>query len=355
MLTRSTLAGWGFALLALVMSSGAFAQSSPAPAAPGSAEGKQQQAERAMTQPGNNAPVWREVRSGQRNYTTAEGREAGVLVQSSGDTWRHLRNGPITMYGGWLIVIVALAIGAFYLVRGSIKTHDRPTGNLIYRFSVVERWAHWTVAISFCLLAVTGLIMLFGKYVLLPVIGYTLFGWLTLLGKNVHNFIGPIFIASIVVFFLIYVKDNWPSKDDLAWITSAGGLFSGKHVPSGRFNAGEKSWFWLGVVGLGVISGISGLVMLFPNFDQLRLTMQQANVVHSVSGILFIALALGHIYVGTIGIEGSYQAMRTGYVDESWAKEHHELWYEEAKKQSANRPAAGGAMPAGAAQARHDE
>ena len=153
-------------------------------------------------------------------------------------------------------MIVALLIGVFYLVRGTIKTHDRPTGNLIYRFSVVERWAHWTMAISFCLLAVTGLIMLFGKHVLLPVIGYTLFSWWSLLGKNVHNVVGPIFIASMVVFFLIYVNDNWPSKDDLSWIASAGGLFTGKHVPSGRFNAGEKSWFWVGVVGLGIVSGI---------------------------------------------------------------------------------------------------
>jgi len=354
MLTRSTLAGCWLAMLALLLPAAALAQSTPSTAGPAS-ERPAQQAERAMTQPGNNAPVWKEVRSGAPNYTTVQGREAGVLVQSSGDTWRRLRNGPITVYGGWLIVVVALAIAAFYLVRGTIKTHDRPTGNLIYRFSVIERWAHWTLAISFCLLAVTGLIMLFGKHVLLPVIGYTLFGWLTLLGKNVHNVVGPVFLASVVVFFLIYVKDNWPSKDDLAWIASGGGLFTGKHVPSGRFNAGEKSWFWVGVVGLGIISGISGLVLLFPNFEQLRVTMQQAHVVHSVSGILFMTLSLGHIYVGTIGIEGSYQAMRTGYVDESWAKEHHELWYDEAKKQSANRPAAGGAMPAGAAQARRDD
>ncbi|MDX1375668.1 MAG: formate dehydrogenase subunit gamma [Burkholderiales bacterium] len=351
MLTRTRLAGWCFALIALAAPSWALAQGAPA------GDRAQQQVQQSETQPGNNAPVWREVRSGQSNYTPAQGREAGVLVQSSGDTWRQIRNGPITVYGGWLVVLVALAIAAFYLVRGPIKTHDKPTGNLIYRFSVIERWAHWTMAISFCLLAVTGLILLFGKHVLLPVIGYTLFAWLTLLGKNVHNFVGPIFMASIVVFFVIFVKDNWPSKDDWAWIASGGGLFTGKHVPSGRFNAGEKSWFWFGVVFLGIVSSVSGLILLFPNFEQLRLTMQQAHVVHSVSGILFMALSLGHIYVGTIGIEGSYQAMRTGYVDESWAREHHELWYDEAKKQGANRPApgGGGAVPAGAAQGRREE
>jgi len=347
MLTRTSFAGLWLALVVLIAPLAAYAQSSP--------DSARQQAERAITQPGNNAPVWGEVRSGQANSTTVQGREAGVLVQSSGNTWRQIRNGPITVYGGWLVVLVALAIAAFYLVRGPIKTHDKPTGNLVYRFSVVERWAHWTMAISFCLLAVTGLIMLFGKYVVLPVIGYTLFAWLSLIGKNVHNFVGPIFMASIAVFFVIFVKDNWPSKNDLAWITSAGGLLSGKHVPSGRFNAGEKSWFWFGVVFLGIVSSASGLVLLFPNFEQLRETMQQAHVVHSISGVLFMTLSLGHIYVGTIGIEGSYQAMRTGYVDESWAKEHHELWYEEARKSRAKRPGAGGAVPAGAAQARRDE
>jgi formate dehydrogenase subunit gamma len=354
MVTCSRLVSWLIALLVLAVPLAAGAQSAPA-AQPGSAAATKQQVERGVSQPGNNAPVWREVRSGQNNnYTTVKGREAGVLVQSSGDTWRQIRNGPITVYGGWIVVLVALAIAAFYVTRGPIKTRDKPTGNLIYRFSVVERWAHWTMAISFCLLAVTGLITLFGKHVLLPVIGYTLFSWLAILGKNVHNFVGPVFMASIVVFFVIYVKDNWPSKDDAHWIATGGGLFSGKHVASGRFNAGEKSWFWFGVVGLGVISSISGLIMLFPNLEQLRLTMQQAHVVHSVSGVLFLTLALGHIYVGTIGIEGSYQAMRTGYVDESWAKDHHETWYEETKQGGTQAPT-GGAVPAGAAQARRDE
>jgi len=353
MLTRSRLVGCLIALLALAVPLAVGAQSAPS-AKPGSAEATQQQVDRGTSQPGNNAPVWRDVRSGQSNYTTAKGPEAGVLVLSSGDTWRRIRNGPITVYGGWLVVLVALAIGAFYVTRGPIKTGDKPTGKLIFRFSVVERWAHWTMAISFCVLAVTGLITLFGKHVLLPVIGYTLFSWLSLLGKNLHNFISPVFMASIVVFFVIYVKDNWPSKGDAHWIATGGGLFTGKHVASGRFNAGEKSWFWFGVVGLGIVSSISGLILLFPNFEQLRLTMQQAHVVHSISGILFLTLALGHIYVGTIGIEGSYQAMRTGYVDESWAKEHHEYWYEEAKKGGAQAPV-GGAVPAGAAQARRSE
>jgi formate dehydrogenase subunit gamma len=350
MLTRSSLASCWLALLAFLLPAAVLAQSTPTTAGPAS-ERPAQQAERAITQPGNNAPVWREVRSGAPNYTTVQGREAGVLVQSSGDTWRRIRNGPITVYGGWLVVVVALAIAAFYLVRGPIKTHDRPTGNLVYRFSVVERWAHWTMAISFCLLAVTGLIMLFGKHVLLPVIGYTLFAWLSALSKNLHNFVAPLFAVSVLALILVFVRDNIPKAGDLAWILGIPKFFLGKHLPSGRFNGGEKGWFWIGVVALSLTLVVSGAILLFPNFDQLRSTMQTASVVHWICALLLIAMSLGHIYVGTIGVEGAYQSMREGRVDETWAKEHHQLWYEEVKR-GGKKAASGGAMPAGATQMR---
>jgi formate dehydrogenase subunit gamma len=302
---------------------------SPAPAtAPDSATTTQ--AQRQVEQPGNNAPTWREVRKeGQTHYSSLPARESGVLIQSAGETWRQLRNGPITFYGGWLIVLVAAAIGAFYLWRGTMQLHERPTGKLIARFALIERWAHWSMAISFCVLGVSGLVILFGKHLLLPVIGHTLFAWLTFLMKNLHNFVGPLFIISIVLFFIIYVRDNLPEKGDLQWLLKGGGMLNGEHVPSGRFNAGEKSWFWFGVVILGAVMSASGLVLLFPNFEQLRSTMQTANVVHGIAAVVFIAMSLGHIYVGTIGMEGAYQGMRTGYVDASWAKEHHALWYEE--------------------------
>jgi len=345
MLTRTRFAGLWLALTVLIAPLSAFAQSSSGSTA-------QQQAERAMTQPGNNAPVWREVRSGQSNTTTVQGREAGVLVQSSGDTWRRIRNGPIVFYGGWLVVIVCVVVAAIYFGRGPIKLHDKPTGRMIARFSSVEQWAHWVMGISFVVLALTGLALLFGKYVLLPVIGYTLFAWLSLLAKNVHNFIAPLFIVSLVVFIVIYAKDNLLKGYDFSWFGKIFAFFfRGEHVPSGRFNAGEKVWFWLGVVLLSLIVCASGLVLLFPNLEQLRETMQQAHVVHAVAALLVIAAAIGHIYMGTIGVEGAYDSMRSGSVDETWAKEHHRYWYDEAKRA---KPGAGGAVPAGAAQARRD-
>ena len=223
------------------------------------------------------------------------------------------------------------------------------SGRLLERFNTLERVAHWTMGITFCVLAVTGLIILFGKHVLLPVFGYTLFAWLAILSKNVHNFVAPVFVLSLLVFIVIYVKDNLPEKGDLGWLLKSWRMFSGEHLPSGRFNAGEKVWFWLGVVALCIVVSASGAVLLFPNFEQGRELMQQANVLHAVSAILVVAFSLGHIYMGTTGVEGAYQNMRTGYTDESWAKEHHEYWYQEVKSKQVGSGGASAPTTAAAA------
>jgi len=300
----------------------------------------QEQAQRQATQPGNNAPVWRDVRGGENPYQTSQvrGRESTVLVQPAGETWRQLRNGPVTVYGGWLIVLMMIAIGAFYGFKGPIKLQEKPTGRRVQRFSAWDRMVHWGAAISFVLLAVTGIVILFGKHILLPVIGYTLFSYLAILSKNVHNFMGPLFAFCTILMFVTFVKDNLPSGDDIKWFLKGGGLFTGEHVPSGRFNAGEKTWFWGGVTLLGIVVSVTGFVLNFPNFDQTRELMQQANIIHAISAVVFITLSLGHIYMGTLGVEGAYDSMRTGYVDEVWAKEHHERWYHEV----AERPQGGG-------------
>jgi len=341
--TLSRIAGWLILALALPVAAQTQPAQAPAAQSPASDPVKAQQ-QRAVEQPGNNAPVWREVRSGQPNYVSIPGREAGVLIQpqarfpgqahmsTAGEAWRNFRNGPITFYGGWLLVLVVAGIAAFYFTRGPLMLHEKPTGRLIQRFSLVERWAHWSTAISFVVMALTGMTILFGKYVLLPVIGYTLFAWLTALAKNLHNFVAPLFIVSLVGLILVYIKDNFPAKGDLGWFGGAFAMFwSGKHVPSGRFNAGEKVYFWIGVVALCITLSVTGVVMLFPNFEQLRTTMQQLNVIHASAAIVMVVFALGHIYVGTIGVEGAYRNMRDGVTDETWAKEHHELWYNDVK------------------------
>lgn len=308
----------------------------------------QEQQKRQATQPGNNAPVWRDVRSGQENYTSIKGRETGVLVQSAGETWRRVRNGPVTFYGGLLVVLVVAAILGFYSIFGAVKLRDRPTGRLIQRFTRLDQVVHWSVAISFCILGLSGLIMFFGKHVVLPVIGYTLFAWLTALSKNLHNFVAPIFIVSVAAMIVLYVRYNLPRAYDLKFLLNAFAVMAkGKHIPSGKFNGGEKVWFWGGVVVLSIVVTWSGLILLFPNFDQTRAVMQEAWIWHACAALLYISISFGHMYLGTIGLEGSYQAMRTGYVDETWAKEHHQYWYDEMKA-SARQPNRGGAVPAGA-------
>jgi formate dehydrogenase subunit gamma len=315
------------------------------------AQQQETQQQRAQSQPGNNAPVWRDVRSGKEEYTSIKGREMGVLVQTYGETWRQLRNAWITPIVGWLIAAVVLVLGAFYKWRGSIKIHGAPTGRLIQRFTPFERYTHWVVGISFAVLGVSGLVMMVGKYVLLPVIGYTLFAWLAQLSKHLHNFLGPVFIVSLLMFIVMFARDNLPAVHDIKWFAKAGGMISGEHVPSGKFNAGEKVWFWTGVVVLSLIVSASGLVLLFPNFDQVRAVMIESHVVHAVAAGLVMAMSLGHMYLGSIGMEGAYEAMRSGYVDETWAKEHHEYWYNDVKS---GKVRAGSALSQpGAPQAQH--
>jgi formate dehydrogenase subunit gamma len=299
----------------------------------------------------NNPPKSWESTSETPQYASVPGRETNRLIQAEGRKWRAFRNGPLTQYGGWLIAVVFAAIMLFYLVKGKIRLKGPPTGRLIERFNSVERTAHWTMAICFTLLALSGVIILWGKYLVLPWLGYGAFSWLTILAKNLHNFVGPLFIFALVVSFLIFVKDNLIRAYDIKWLVTLGGMFSkGQEVASGRFNGGEKAWFWGGLVFLGAFVSVTGLILDFPNWNQGRELMQYANVIHAIAAVCFISASFGHIYLGTIGMEGAYRAMRDGYVDEEWAKEHHALWYEEVKQGKRSEKI----MPAGAQPATGD-
>lgn len=307
----------------------------------------QTNAERAKVQPGNNAPMWRDVGKGVTGYSSlplSEAPEAGNLIQpfvqypgsrltNAGEAWRQVRNNWIIPYGGSLLLIVVGAIALFYKSKGSMKLHGAETGRKIERFTPFERSAHWANAIAFSILAISGLVMAFGKFFLYPVLGGTLFGWLTYVLKNLHNFAGPLFAVSLVVVIVTFVRDNLPRKEDITWLLKGGGMLSGEEVPSHRFNAGEKVMFWGGVFGLGLIVVGSGLMLdkLIPGLVYERGTMQISHMVHAVATVLMMTMFLGHIYLGTIGMDGAYKAMRTGEVDETWAKEHHELWYDDIK------------------------
>ena len=357
---RRLIITWGLGLLSL----GSLAQTlAPAPATDGmgvksanifqiapdaDADPKyknQTNAERAQVQPGNNAPMWRQVGEGVTGYSSlplSQAPEAGNLIQkfvqypgsrwtNAGEAWRQVRNQYLIPYGGSLLLIALGAIALFYWRKGTIELHGQETGRKIERFTPFERSAHWANAIAFCALAVSGIVMAFGKFFILPVIGTALFGWLTYALKNIHNFAGPLFAVSLVIVIVTFVRDNIPSKEDLSWILKGGGLFSGTEVPSHRFNAGEKILFWSGVFFLGLIVVASGLVLdkLIPGLVYERATMQISHMIHAAATFLMMAMFLGHIYMGTIGMRGAYSAMREGYVDETWAKEHHELWYKD--------------------------
>lgn len=308
---------------------------------------KQTNAERAKVQPGNNAPMWRAVGAGATGTSSlpkSEAPEAGNLIQpfvqypgsrltNAGEAWRQVRNNWLLPYGGALLLIVLLAIAIFYFTKGTIKMHAADTGRKIERFTPFERSAHWSNAIAFCILAISGVVMAFGQFFILPVIGKSLFGWLTYALKTMHNFAGPVFAVSLVIVFFTFLRDNWPQKGDMAWLGKGGGLISGAEPASNRFNAGEKLVFWGGVFFLGIVVVSSGFVLdkLLPGLVYERGTMQIAHMVHAVATVLMMAMFLGHIYIGTLGMQGAYQGMATGYVDEAWAKEHHEYWYDDIK------------------------
>lgn len=341
---------------AITASAGVLAQAQAPAVAPGTAQPVASaapdptpgdtNAQRAISQPGNNAPMWRAVRDSgvTPGYTSLPGKEMGVLVQpfvqypgstytSAGEAWRQVRNQWIIPYGGSLLVIVALALAMFYWRKGPLGGHVPDNGRLIERFTPLERAAHWVNAIAFVALAVSGIVLAFGKYILLPVMGSTLFGWLSFGLKNLHNFAGPLFAVSLLIVIFTFAKDNLPRKGDLHWLLKGGGLLSEHEVPSHRFNAAEKLLFWFGVFAVGIVVVISGLVLneLVPGWGDTRGEMQIAMMVHGVGTIVMMTMFMGHIYIGTVGMKGAYRAMRTGYVDEGWAKEHHEYWYDDVK------------------------
>jgi formate dehydrogenase subunit gamma len=306
---------------------------------------QQSNAERMKVQPGNNAPMWRQVGQGVTGYSSlpaSQAPEAGNLIQpfvkypgsrltNAGEAWRQVRNNWIIPYGAALLFVVVLALAIYYFTHGPIRLHGAPTGRKIERFTPFERATHWSNAIAFVVLAVSGLVMAFGQFFLLPIIGATLFGGLTYALKTIHNFVGPLFVVTLVLMFITFVRDNLPRMADLKWLAKFGGLFGGKEVPSHRFNAGEKLVFWGGVLVLGTIVAGSGLFLdkLLPGFVYTRGEMQVAHMIHGVATMLMMAMILGHIFIGTRGMTGAYAAMRHGYVDETWAREHHEYWYDD--------------------------
>ncbi|WP_424975037.1 formate dehydrogenase subunit gamma [Dinoroseobacter sp. S124A] len=323
----------------------------------------------------SDSDVYLALRYGTADVTvSARGPATGVLIQDRGMWWLEFRQGPLLKYGGYLLLGTLGALALFFLLRGRITIDGTKTGRTIQRFASIERFAHWLLAGSFIVLGITGLVSLFGRLYLIPVFGKDSFAVLAGASKWVHNNISWAFMLAILMILVLWIKENIPNKTDLKWIAVGGGIFKkGVHPPAKKFNAGQKVIFW-SVILLGGSISISGLSLLFPfempmfakTFAVLNSTgvpemlgfgilpeqlapheeMQYAQLWHSIVAFVMMAIILAHIYIGSVGMEGAYDAMGSGQVEEQWAREHHSLWVDEVKAKEAAAPKSPSAAPA---------
>ena len=295
------------------------------------------------------ANYWRAVREGQpgsgaggSSYSSVTGRpmpgsdalwlnrEADSLIGGGGQNWRQIRNRVIAVYGGWILFGLIVVMLHFYAIRGKIKLEDGRSGARILRWTAWERFVHWTTAASFLVLAVTGLSLLFGRSILIPVMGPEGFAAWAAVAMYLHELVGPwIFTPAVALLLSMWLVHNLPEKGDLEWWLKGGGIVGRSHPSSGRVNSGEKLWFWF-IATVGVACIVTGVILAFPlEWEQTRSTMQLSSVIHGGAALLWIGFWMGHAYIGTIGTEGALEGMTTGYVDANWAKQHHDRWYEE--------------------------
>jgi len=277
--------------------------------------------------------LWRNVR--QREFPLAgtsqvKAGDANILINVSGESWRQYRVNELIPIASIALFVGLLGVFLFRLLRGNIKLADGRSGIKILRFTLNQRVAHWCTAILFVTLALTGIILLLGRKLLIPMIGSEGFSYIAITARAVHDYLGPAFAVSLLFLFVLFVRDNILSpKIDMQWLAKGGGMF-GKHASAERYNLGEKGWFWIAVLVGGAIV-VSGLVLDFPIFGQTRATMEFYLVIHGIAALIMMVASFGHIYMGTAALEGTFEVMQTGYCDTNWAREHHDLWYERVK------------------------
>ena len=263
----------------------------------------------------------------QGRITIPDAKES-VLIQPAGRDWRTFDQITLRWIGAISILGMLLLIVGFFLTRGMIRIERGRSGRTIVRFNAFERFVHWVTATCFIILAISGLNITFGKALLLPLMSPEAFtAWSQWL-KYAHNYLSFPFTFGVILLFLMWIGGNIPSKTDVEWLKAGGGLFGHREPPSGRFNGGQKMIYWIVVIG-GSAVAITGYILMFPFYGTSIAGMQLAQIVHSVVAMLFVAAMLGHIYIGTIGMEGAFEAMGSGEVDVNWAKQHHSDWAEE--------------------------
>jgi len=303
------------------------------------------------------AELWRDVRQRDRSVagsTQIRGVDTGILISQAGEQWRQYRIGKLVPYSA---VVLGAMLGIFvlyYLIRGKIRLEEGRSGQLLRRYTTPDMVVHWLLAISFVILALSGLTLLYGRWALIPLLGPAGFSVTATVCKYLHNYVGLFFTVIVPIAFLLYLKDSlFNLKVDLKWFMRAGGYLGGKEPSAEKINAGQKSWYWVAMLG-GLVLIASGLVLDFPNFQQGREWLQDAHVIHSIAAVGVIAFFVVHLYLATIGVEGALESMTTGHVDANWAKQHHDLWYEElqagqGKPAPGKAPLAGGSPAGGVA------
>jgi len=272
--------------------------------------------------------LWNEVRQREgvlQGTTQVAGMDSAVLINVDGERWRQFRMQQLIPAAGLALGGILALIALFHLIKRGVPVAGGPSGKYLHRFPDIDRILHWSVATIFIFLAITGLILLGGRLLLIPVVGDSVFGALASASKEGHNLFGPLFILGISGLFIRFISKNFLASGDIGWLLKGGGFFAGKHPTAGFFNMGEKIWFWAVIV-IGLVISATGLILEFPFFGQTRSIMALSLVLHGVGAVLLIGGAFGHIYVGTAGMKGSLDSMTTGYVDLNWARQHHDRW-----------------------------
>jgi formate dehydrogenase subunit gamma len=263
-------------------------------------------------------------------------KKAGRLIQPAGRDWESFRNTTLNRVAALSILGVLALLAVFYLVRGKVRMTGGRSGHSLIRFGSIERFAHWLTATSFVVLGLSGLNLAFGRSLILPIIGPSVFAGLTQLGKFAHNYVSFAFALGVALMLVMWAKDNIPSLSDIRWFAQGGGIVGLGHPPADRFNGGQKVIFWTTVLG-GLALSVSGYMLMFPFVLADIGGMQAANMVHALVGVVMIGVILAHIYIGSLGMEGAFEAMGTGTVDVNWAREHHSIWAEKALAQERSR------------------
>jgi formate dehydrogenase subunit gamma len=289
--------------------------------------------ERAVIVDNPASELWRNVRQRENplaGTSQVQGTETNYLMRVSGEAWRQYRTLTLIPRASIAIFVALFVLFLFWLLRGKMKLEAGRSGIKILRFTLNQRVAHWCTAILFVVLALTGLVLLLGRKLLIPLFGTEGFSYIAATAKTLHNYLGPAFAVALIFLIILFVRNNIISpRIDLQWIMKLGG-FGKAHVSAQRFNFGEKGWFWIAVL-VGSTIVVSGMVLNFPIFGQTRDTMELYLVIHGIAAIIMTIASFGHIYMGTAGVEATFEVMQTGYCDSNWAREHHDLWYEEVK------------------------